>query len=85
MHPDIRVNGVVKSASDDNKNISELIDFGFNGKPVIQQVFLLTKKIFIAGCDTVNHVITGINFIYSFTTVSSVMFFLGMAFGGSTA
>jgi len=36
MHPDVPVNGVVKSASDDNENISELIDFGFNGKPVIQ-------------------------------------------------
>lgn len=34
MHPDVPVNGVVKSASKDS--VTELLDFGFNGKPVIK-------------------------------------------------
>lgn len=34
LHPDVPVNGVVKSSSGDSK--TELLDFGFNGKPVIQ-------------------------------------------------
>lgn len=34
LHPDIPVNGVVKSISDDT--ITELIDFGFNGKATIK-------------------------------------------------
>lgn len=34
MHPDVPVNGVVKTISGDT--VSELLDFGFNGKAVIQ-------------------------------------------------
>jgi len=34
LHPDVPVNGVVKSVSKDD--VTELIDFGFNGKAVIQ-------------------------------------------------
>ena len=34
LHPDVPVNGVVKTVSDDV--VTELIDFGFNGKAVIQ-------------------------------------------------
>lgn len=36
LHPDVPVNGVVRSASDDGKNVTELISFGFNGKPLIK-------------------------------------------------
>jgi hypothetical protein len=36
LHPDVPVNGVVRSASDDGKNITELISFGFDGKPIIK-------------------------------------------------
>ncbi len=34
LHPDVPVNGVVKTVADDVT--TELIDFGFNGKPLIQ-------------------------------------------------
>lgn len=34
LHPDVPINGVVKTVSDDS--VTELIDFGFNGKAVIQ-------------------------------------------------
>jgi hypothetical protein len=34
MHPDVPINGVVKTVSDDV--VTELIDFGFNGKAIIQ-------------------------------------------------
>lgn len=36
LHPDVPVNGVVRSASDDGKNVTELISFGFDGKPIIK-------------------------------------------------
>jgi hypothetical protein len=36
MHPDVPVNGMVKSETDDKKYVSELLDFGFNGKAVIK-------------------------------------------------
>jgi hypothetical protein len=36
MHPDVPVNGMVKSETDDKKYASELLDFGFNGKAVIK-------------------------------------------------
>ena len=34
LHPDVPINGVVKTVSDDS--VTELIDFGFNGKAVIE-------------------------------------------------
>ena len=34
LHPDVPINGVVKSVVDDD--VTELVDFGFNGKAVIQ-------------------------------------------------
>lgn len=34
MHPDVPVNGVVKTVNDDV--VTELLEFGFNGKPTIQ-------------------------------------------------
>lgn len=36
LHADVPVNGLVKAASDDGKNITELISFGYNGKPIIK-------------------------------------------------
>ncbi len=36
LHPDVPVNGVVRSASDDGKSVTELISFGYNGKPIIK-------------------------------------------------
>jgi hypothetical protein len=36
MHPDVPVNGMVKSETDDKKYVSELLDFGYNGKAVIK-------------------------------------------------
>lgn len=36
LHPDVPVNGVVKSVTDDEDEATVLIDFGFNGKPVIK-------------------------------------------------
>lgn len=35
FHPAVPVNGMVKSRSKDDKSVSELIGFGFNGKPRI--------------------------------------------------
>lgn len=35
FHPAVPVNGMVRSKSKDEKSVSELISFGFNGKPRI--------------------------------------------------
>jgi hypothetical protein len=36
FHPDVPVNGMIKSADEDGKVLSELLDYGFNGKAVIK-------------------------------------------------
>jgi hypothetical protein len=36
VHPDVPVNGVVKTMSDDGSSVQELLDYGFNGKPEIK-------------------------------------------------
>ena len=36
LHPDVPINGVVKSVFDDEDEATVLVDFGFNGKAVIQ-------------------------------------------------
>jgi hypothetical protein len=36
IHPDVPVNGVVKTVSDDSSSVQELLDYGFNGKPEIK-------------------------------------------------
>ncbi|MBN1500317.1 MAG: hypothetical protein JW982_09180 [Spirochaetes bacterium] len=36
LHPDVPVNGVIKTVSEDGEVLSELLDYGFDGKAVIQ-------------------------------------------------
>jgi hypothetical protein len=36
LQPDVPVNGVVRTFSEDGENITELISFGYNGKPIIK-------------------------------------------------
>ena len=36
LHPDVPVNGVVRTSSEDGENVTELISFGYNGKPIIK-------------------------------------------------
>lgn len=36
FHPDVPVNGMVKATNEDGETTMELLDYGFNGKPVIK-------------------------------------------------
>ncbi len=36
LHPDVPVNGVIKTVSDKGEVMSELLDYGFNGKAIIE-------------------------------------------------